>query len=130
MRKKHVLFGLATACIGIAALVTLISCATTGPAAGSKAAISVVGDGKPGTVMKINGTGFIPGEVIELILEMEDVPIIVGKLGKIIEVKQDGTFATSSEYPHKLVAIPGSWDLVATGSKGSSARCKVEIKKP
>jgi hypothetical protein len=130
MRKKHVLFGLATACIGIAALVTLISCATTGPGAGSKAAISVVGDGKPGTVMKINGTGFIPGEVIELILEMEDVPIIVGKLGKVIEVKQDGTFAATTEYPHKLVAVPGSWDLVANGTKGSSARCKVVIKKP
>jgi hypothetical protein len=130
MRKKHILFGLATACIGMAALITLVSCATTGPGAGSNAAISVVGDGKPGTVMKISGTGFIPGEVIELVLEMEDVPIIVGKLGKIIEVKEDGTFATSTEYPHKLVAIPGSWDLVASGTKGSSARCKVVIKKP
>jgi hypothetical protein len=130
MRKKHVLFGLTAACIGIAALATLVSCATTGQGAGSKAAISVVGDGKPGTVMKINGTGFIPGEVIELILEMEDVPIIVGEKGKLIQVKEDGTFEAKTNYPHKLIAVPGSWDLVANGTKGSSAQCQVVIKKP
>jgi hypothetical protein len=80
--------------------------------------------------MKINGTGFIPGEVIELVLEMEDVPIIVGEKGKLIQVKEDGTFAAKTNYPHKLIAVPGSWDLVASGTKGSSARCKVVIKKP
>lgn len=130
MRKKRTLFGLATACIGFAALVALVSCATTGPVAGSKAAISVVGNGKPGTVMKINGTGFSPGEVIELVLEMEDVPIIVGAKGKLIQVKENGTFAATTNYPHKFVAVPGSWDLIVNGSKGTSARCKVEIKKP
>lgn len=130
MREKRNMFCLATACIGIAVMLALVSCATTGPGAGSKAAISVVGDGTPGSAMKINGTGFIPGETIELTLEMEDVPIIVGKKGKVITVKEDGTFAASTNYPHKFVAVPGSWDLIANGSKGSSGKCKVAIKKP
>jgi hypothetical protein len=130
MRKKRTLFGLAMACIGIPVVVVLVSCATTGPGAGSKAAISVVGDGTPGSDMKINGSGFIPGETIELTLEMEDVPIIVGKKGKVVTVKEDGTFAAATNYPHKFVAVPGSWDLIANGSKGSSASSKVVIKKP
>ncbi|MBW1691116.1 MAG: hypothetical protein JRJ70_10275 [Deltaproteobacteria bacterium] len=130
MRRKNTLFGLATACIGIAVVMALVSCATTGPGAGSKAAVSVVGDGTPGSDMKIKGTGFIPGETIELTLEMEDVPIIVGKKGKVITVKEDGTFAATTNYPHKFVAVPGSWDLIANGTKGSSARCKVAITKP
>ena len=130
MKRKNTLSYLAAACIGVAALISFVSCATTGPGAGSMAAISVVGDGTPGAVMEINGTGFIAGETIELILEMEDVPIIVGKKGKVITVKSDGTFAATTNYPHKFVAVPGSWDLIATGSKGSSASCKVVIQKP
>ena len=130
MKKENKFFRFVILCAGIVALSAFISCATTGYGTGSKAAISVVGDGIPGKAMKINGAGFVPGEVIELVLEMEDVPIIVGKKGKAIKVKEDGTFTATTNYPHKFVAIPGSWDLIANGSKGTSTRCKVEIKKP
>jgi len=92
--------------------------------------IAVSGSGIPGKVMDVSGSGFIPGEVIELVLNMEDVPIIVGRKGKTIQAGQDGTFAAKTNYPHKFVAIPGLWDLVATGDKGNEAVCKVEIRKP
>ena len=130
MRKENKLSRFAILCTGIIALSAFVFYVTPGYCAGSKAAISIVGNGIPGKVMKINGTGFLPGEVIELVLEMEDVPIIVGKKGKVIQVKADGTFTATTNYPHKFVAVPGSWDLIANGSKGTSARCKVEIKKP
>lgn len=130
MRKESKFFRLAIVCAGIVALLAVVPCATAGSGTGSKAAISVVGNGIPGKAMKINGTGFVPGEVIELVLEMEDVPIIVGKKGKVIKAKGDGTFAATTNYPHKFVAVPGSWDLIANGDKGTSASCKVEIKKP
>jgi len=92
--------------------------------------IAVSGSGVPGKAMDVTGSGFIPGEVIELVLNMEDVPIIVGKKGVAIQAGQDGTFAAKTNYPHKYVAIPGLWDLVATGDKGTEAVCKVEILKP
>jgi hypothetical protein len=92
--------------------------------------ISVEGSKIPGKKLKITGSHFIPGEVIQLVLEMDAVPIIVGKKGKTIEVKENGTFTAETNYPHKLVAVPGAWDLFATGDKGSNASCKVEIKKP
>jgi hypothetical protein len=61
---------------------------------------------------------------------MESVPIIVGRKGKTIQAAQDGTFAAKTNYPHKYVAIPGSWELVATGDKGTEAACPVQILKP
>ena len=82
MKKENKFFRFAILCAGIVALSAFVSCATTGYGTGSKATISVVGDGIPGKAMKINGAGFLPGEVIELVLEMEDVPIIVGIKGK------------------------------------------------
>jgi len=130
MRKENKFFRFAILCAGIVALSAFVSFGTTGYGGGLKATISVVGDGMPGKAMKINGAGFLRGEVIELVLEMEDVPIIVGEKGKVIKVKGDGTFTAKTNYPHKFVAVPGSWDLIANGSKGTSARCKVEIKKP
>jgi hypothetical protein len=96
----------------------------------TSASIAVSGSGIPGKTLDVTGNGFTPGEVIELVLNMEDVPIIVGRKGKAIKAGQDGTFAAKTNYPHKYVAIPGLWDLVATGDKGSEAICKVEIKKP
>ena len=93
-------------------------------------ALTVSGSGVPGKPMDVNGTGFAPGEVIELVLNMEDVPIIVGKKGKVIKAGPDGAFAATTNYPHKFVAIAGVWDLVATGDKGSEAICRVEIKSP
>jgi len=131
MRKKSRFFSVVIFCVSLLALLAFVSCATTETSkTGTKAAISIIGNGVPGKTLKINGTGFIPGEVIELVLEMEDIPIIVGKKGKVIKVKEDGTFTATTNYPNKLVAIPGSWDLTAKGDKGSSASCKVEIKKP
>jgi hypothetical protein len=92
--------------------------------------ITVEGSGIPGKALKISGSHFVPGEVLELVLEMDAVPIIVGKKGEPITVKENGTFTAETDYPHKLVAVPGAWDLFATGDKGSKASCKVEIKKP
>ena len=129
MKSKH----FAIMAIGFIVSFTLIFVACSTPGASQKSelpAVSISGNGVPGKVMEIAGTGFIPGEVIELVLEMEDVPIIVGRKGKIIKVKKDGTFSAKTNYPHKYVAIPGSWDLIATGDKGSTATCKVQIKKP
>ncbi|MCK4793773.1 MAG: hypothetical protein KAV87_59140 [Desulfobacteraceae bacterium] len=131
MRMKSNFFILVVFCISALTILAFISCATTETSKkATGAAISIIGNGVPGKILKINGTGFIPGEVIELVLEMEDIPIIVGRKGKVVKVKEDGTFTAKTNYPNKLVAIPGSWDLVAKGNKGSTAICKVEIKKP
>jgi hypothetical protein len=92
--------------------------------------ISVNGSGIPGKAFEVSGKNFVPGEIIQLELIMDDLPIIVGKKGKAIVVDEKGSFTGSTNYPHKLVAVPGMWDLTAMGDKGSEASCKIEIKKP
>jgi hypothetical protein len=92
--------------------------------------ISVNGSGIPGKAVDVTGKNFVPGEIIQLELIMDDLPIIVGKKGKAIVVNGNGSFTGKTNYPHKLVAVPGMWDLTAMGDKGSEASCKIEIKKP
>ena len=90
--------------------------------------ITVNGSGMPGKALEVRGEGFVPGETIELVLDMDSVPIIVGKKGKAIIVDEKGSFLAQTNYPHKLVAVAGSWDLIASGDRGSQASCKVKIK--
>ena len=131
MRIKSKTYRVVALCFSVFAILAFISCATTETSKKpTGAAISIVGNGAPGSALKINGSNFIPGEIIELVLEMEDVPIIVGKKGKTIKVKKDGTFTAQTNYPNKLIAIAGAWNLIATGTKGTNAVCKIEIKKP
>ena len=103
------------------------------PVAGARAgqpSLSATGPGVAGKALKVSGANFVPGEVVELVLDMDDVPIIVGKKGAAITAGTGGRFEAETNYPHKLVAIPGSWRLTATGDKGSEASCMVEIKQP
>ncbi|MFC1876883.1 hypothetical protein ACFL2E_06390 [Thermodesulfobacteriota bacterium] len=92
--------------------------------------ISVNGSGIPGKSYEVIGNNFVPGEIIQLELVMDDLPILVGLKGKAIVVNDKGSFTGKTNYPHKLVAVPGMWDLTAAGDKGSEASCKIEIKKP
>ena len=92
--------------------------------------IAVNGSGIPGKAFEVIGSNFVPGEIIQLELVMDDLPILVGKKGLAIVVDENGSFTGSTNYPHKLVAVPGMWQLTATGDKGSQASCDMEIKKP
>jgi hypothetical protein len=93
-------------------------------------AISVKGSGIPGKAFEVTGSNFVPGEIIQLEIMMDGLPIIVGKKGKAIVVNDNGSFVGQTNYPHKLVAVPGIWELTAMGDKGSEASCTFEIKKP
>jgi hypothetical protein len=127
--------GLMSSYLLLSALLVLAACSTVGTSKVSGApSISAAGNGMPGGKLEVNGSGFVPGEIIELVLEMGDAPMIIGgvKGEELEEIKanEKGMFNTKTAYPHKSIALPGAWDLIATGNKGSTSKCKVEIKKP
>jgi hypothetical protein len=124
MKKNHRIT------IAVFLSVLFLALMSTGIAFAADAAIEVKGSGIPGKSFEVAGTHFAPGEVVELELLMDGLPIIVGKKGKAITAGDDGTFTGKTNYPHKLVAVPGTWELTATGDKGSKATCKIEIKSP
>ncbi len=102
---------------------------TTLPGHAQEPTISVTGTGLPKSGMVIKGSGFKPGEEIELELDMADLPIIFGRVkGKPVTASDSGTFESKSSLPAKKIMVPGTWVLRATGNKGSTAECKVVMK--
>ena len=126
MKGKRIFWMIA---IGLS-LSVAVSFSPVSQAVAAQPSIEATGPGIAGKVLKVTGSGFAPGEVVELVLDMDGVPIIVGKKGAAIAADAGGRFEAETNYPHKLVAVPGSWPLSATGDKGSEAVCQVEIKKP
>jgi hypothetical protein len=125
MKSKTCLF--TALCVVLGTFLAITSCSTV-KTEQITPRLEISGSGMPGKALEVMGSNFIPGERIELVLEMGDVPMIVGEKEKGIQVDEKGMFKAGTAYPHKSVALPGVWDLIATGDKGSTAQCKVEIK--
>jgi hypothetical protein len=110
----------------------LFSACSTMPAkdiAVTSAKIAVEGDGLPGSPMIITGSGFKSAEVIDLELDMGGLAMQLGNAsGKPLVAAENGTFKVESGYPAKQIFAPGTWDLSASGDKGSAAKCKVLMK--
>lgn len=97
--------------------------------AGSAAQLSVAGTGLPKADMLITGSGFKPGEAIELELDMSGLPMLLGEqANKPVAASDKGTLQIKTAYPDKAVLVPGTWNLYARGNKGSKAQCKVVMK--
>ena len=122
-------FCIAGLCI-FAGLLLLISCAAMPTKESANVArLSVTGSGLTGTAMNIEGSAFRSGEVVELELNMDGLVMQIGNAsGKPIVASEKGTFKIESGYPAKQIFVPGTWDLQATGDKGSTAQAKVIMK--
>jgi len=97
--------------------------------AGSAVQLSVSGTGLPKADMLITGSGFKPNEAIELELDMNGLPMLLGEqANKPVLASDKGTLQIKTAYPEKSILVPGTWDLYAKGDKGSKAQCKVVMK--
>jgi hypothetical protein len=115
----------------VLSLFLIFACAAMPAAvsAESAAQISAAGTGLPKADMVITGSGFKPGEIVELELDLNGLPILLGeKEDKPVAASDKGTFEIKTGNPDKSILVPGEWDLFATGDKGSKAQCKVLMK--
>jgi hypothetical protein len=115
----------------VLSLFLFFPCSTTLAKSSSEIAaeISVTGTGLPKADMLITGAGFKPGEAVELELDLNGLPILLGEQeNKPVVASEKGTLQIKTSYPDKTILVPGTWDLYATGNKGSKARCKVFMK--
>ncbi len=83
--------------------------------------------GKPETVMIIRGSGFIPGEKIEIIMVIDGIPTELGEEPMIKEANEVGAFKAKSGIP--LNAPPGVYSVKAVGDKGTMAVAPLEVEK-
>jgi len=73
----------------------------------------------------IRGSGFIPGEKIEVIMVIDEVPTELGEKPMIKEANELGGFKTTSAIPPQ--AKPGVYTVKATGDKGTIAVAPLEV---
>ena len=81
--------------------------------------------GQPQTALTIRGSGFIPGEKIEVIMVIDEVPTELGEKPMIKEANELGGFKTTSAIPPQ--AKPGVYTVKATGDKGTMAVAPLEV---
>ena len=83
--------------------------------------------GLPGAVIAIRGSGFIPGEKIEVVMVIDGVPTELGEAPIVKEANEMGAFKTKSGIP--IMAAPGIYSVKATGDKGTMAVAPLEVEK-
>lgn len=83
--------------------------------------------GKPRSKVTIRGSGFVPGEKIEIIVVVDGVPTELGRKPMIKEANELGAFKTDSGIPR--VAKPGMYTVKATGDKGTVAVAPLDVEK-
>ena len=131
------LVSLSAACTGPAG-----SAGATGPAGLAGPAGPVGEPGVPGstarlvvtpasgtatTPIAISGAGFVPGETVELILEISGVETLLGERDAkgLIVANEYGAFRATSRIPR--VIATGAYVIQASGDKGTTAFCPIEI---
>ncbi len=111
-------YGVSILMVVALALGLMAACASTGKAA---ALVVDPSKGKPKTVITISGSGFKPGEVVEVTLETG--PGIIHGLGteKVDAIIADDSGAFSVETGIPAVAPVGEFTIEAAGDHGSVA---------
>jgi hypothetical protein len=105
-----------------------LACATTQekPEAGPAASLIVTpNSGLPKDKITILGSGFIPGETIEVIIVVDGVPTELGEKPMVKKANAMGAFKTSSNIP--WMATPGVYTIKATGDKGTVAVAPLDV---
>jgi len=71
------------------------------------------------------GSGFIPGETIEVIIVVDGVPTELGEKPMVKKANEMGAFMTTSNIPR--MASPGVYTIKATGDKGTVAVAPLNV---
>ena len=73
----------------------------------------------------IRGSGFVPGEKIEVLVEIDGVPTELGEKPMVKEANEAGAFKTESGIP--MTAKPGVYSVKAVGDRGTTAVAPLEV---
>ncbi|MBM4330745.1 MAG: hypothetical protein FJ117_05870 [Deltaproteobacteria bacterium] len=97
------------------------------PITGAPAASLVITpiSGLAASIITIRGSGFIPGEKIEVLTVVDGIPVELGEEPMIKEANEAGAFKAKSGIP--MNAKPGIYSVKAIGDKGTVAVAPLEV---
>src|SRR4030042_3434218 len=105
-----------------------LACATMQERSEAKPAANLVispKSGPPASAIHILGSGFIPGEKIEVIIVVDGLPTELGEEPMIKEANEMGAFKAKSGIPFN--AKPGVYTVKAIGDKGTAAVAPLNV---
>jgi hypothetical protein len=107
-------------------LVSALACVPKAPKERPATLTVQPASGKANTVIVINGSQFLPGEEVEVIMAVGEIYHALGteKTDTIVADK-NGAFEVSSGIPVKTP--PGTYKMTATGNKGSVAELNIVV---
>ena len=115
-------------CCFLLAMASLSCAGLQGKPGGAEPAANLVItpiSGLAASVITIRGSGFIPGEKIEIITVVDGIPIELGAEPMIKEANEAGAFKAKSGIPRN--AQPGVYSVKASGDKGTVAVAPLEV---
>jgi hypothetical protein len=104
------------------------ACATMQEKSEARPAANLVitpNSGPPKSIFQILGSGFTPGEKIEIIMVVDGIPTELGEEPMIKEANEMGAFKAKSGIPG--MAKPGVYTVKATGDKGTVAVAPLNV---
>ncbi|MDI6754343.1 MAG: hypothetical protein QME78_08105 [Thermodesulfobacteriota bacterium] len=123
LRFVEILFACAVLFMGAMACAMLQERPGTGAPAASLVITPI--SGLAASVITIRGSGFIPGEKIEVLTVVDGIPVELGEEPMIKEANEAGAFKAKSGIP--LNAKPGIYSIKAIGDKGTVAVAPLEV---
>lgn len=112
----------------IAVLFLAAGCASTDLKKAGDAKIAITPPaGKKGAAIAVNGTGFRPGEAIDITLDLADGRLVGLGTTKVEEIKADAAGAFKADTGIPTVAKPGTYKVTAEGDKGSKAKADLIV---
>jgi hypothetical protein len=111
-----------TIALAIIISMTALGCAAMQEKSPAKPAASLVvnpNSGLPKAKIEILGSGFNPGEVVEVTMVVDGVPTELGGAPMVKKANEQGAFKFTSNIPG--MAQPGVYTITAEGDKGTVA---------
>ena len=95
------------------------------PSVPSASLVITPNSGQAASNLTIRGSGFVPGEKIEVLMVVDGVSTELGDVPMIKQANEVGAFKTQSAIP--LTAQPGIYTVKAIGDQGTSAVAPLEV---
>jgi hypothetical protein len=93
----------------------------------SPSVVVIPSSGKPAAKIAVLGAGFVPGEEVQIEVDMSGVTLFLGSKEAAHVANEMGAIKIDSFIPGALVAKGGLYTVKAVGNKGSFATYPLEV---